>query len=98
MKDPRNPRTWSNVQIEQDPDGYVLAQEAFRQDREEARRQARESDDLRRFTEAYVAAGGRRSEAASAFTEQRDQRAAESASRAETSILQDARRRVRRAL
>jgi len=59
---------------------------------------AREADDLRRFTEAYIEAGGRRNEAASAFREQRDRQATEAASRAEASVLKDSRRRIRQAL
>ncbi len=59
---------------------------------------AREADDLRRFTEAYIEAGGGRNEAASAFREQRDRQATEAASRAEASVLKDSRRRIRQAL
>ena len=97
-RDPRNPSRWLNTEIERDPDGYVEARAAYREDREQAETRRREEEDLRRFTEAYFAAGGSRNEAASAFREQRDRQATEAASRAEASILQDSRRRIRKVL
>ncbi len=98
MKDPRNPYRWSNVEIEQDGEGFLAAQEAFRHAGEEAETRRREEDDLQRFTEAYTEAGGKRSEAAAAFREQRGQQAAAAATKAEASVLADARRRLRQAL
>ncbi len=40
-KNPRDPRTWSNRQIEQDSEGYVAAQQAYRDDQEAAEQQRR---------------------------------------------------------
>ncbi len=97
-RDPRNPSRWTNVQIERDPDGYVEAQAAYREDREQAETQRREQDDLRLFEEEFVRAGGKRSEAARRFREQRDRDGAEAASRASASVLKDSRRRIRQSL
>ncbi len=98
MKNQRDPSKWSNVEIEQDSEGYVEAQAAYREDREQAETQRREQDDLRLFEEEFVRAGGKRSEAARRFREQRDRDGAEAASRASASVLQDARRRIRKVL
>lgn len=97
-RDPRNPNRWSNVEIEADSEGYVEAQRTHAEDREEAERERREQDDLRLFEEEFVRAGGKRSEAARRFREQRDRDGAEAASRASASVLQDARRRIRKVL
>ncbi len=98
MKNQRDPSKWSNVEIEADSEGYVEAQEAHVEDRQAAERERREADDLRLFEEEFVRNGGKRSEAARRFREQRDRDGAEAASRASASVLQDARRRIRRAL
>jgi hypothetical protein len=98
MKDPRNPSKWLNTEIEQDAPGYIAAQEALREDREESVRAQQEADDLARFTEAYTEAGGKRSEAAAAFREHRGQQAAAAGAVGEASVLADARRRIRQAL
>jgi hypothetical protein len=98
VKNQRDPSKWSNVEIEQDSEGYVEAQAAYREDREQAETQRREQDDLRLFEEEFVRAGGKRSEAARRFREQRDRDGAEAASRASASVLQDARRRIRKVL
>jgi len=97
-KDPRNPYRWSNVEIEQDAPGYIAAQEAFRHAGEEAETRRREEDDLQRFSSAYVEAGGDHKDARAAFREQRGQQAAAAATKAEASVLADARRRIRQAL
>jgi len=98
VKNQRDPSKWSNVEIEADSEGYVEAQEAHVEDREEAERERRELGDLRLFEEEFVRAGGKRSEAARRFREQRDRDGAEAASRASASVLQDARRRIRKVL
>ena len=97
-KDPRNPRTWSNVQIEQDPEGYVAAQQAYRDDRESSDRQRQEADDERRFTDEYVRNGGRGRDAAAAFRAHRNEQAAQAAAMADAEAEQETRRRARSVL
>ena len=98
MKDPRNPSKWSNREIEADSEGYVAAQQAYRDDQEAAEQQRQEADDERRFTEQFVRNGGQRSGAESAFRAHRDRQAAEAAARtaeeADIEALSATRRRV----
>jgi hypothetical protein len=101
-KNPRDPRTWSNREIEGDSEGYVEAQQASREDRAAAEQERRDTDDLERFTERFVRDGGRRSEAAAAFWTDRARRAAEAAAleaeQADAAASATTRRRVRGAL
>jgi type VI protein secretion system component VasF len=62
-KNPRDPRQWTNMEIAKDAQGYLAAQDAFRADRDAAQIRRREVNDLNRFTESFVRAGGRREEA-----------------------------------
>ncbi len=57
-----------------------------------------EADAERQFTEAFVSNGGRERDAAAAYKAHRNQQAAEAATKAEASVLADARRRIRQAL
>ena len=57
--------------------------------------EAAEAADLERFTAAFVAAGGNKSDAPAAFTAHRNQQAAEAAARADNEALVAGRRRVR---
>jgi hypothetical protein len=98
MKKPRDYRAWTNREIEADSEGYVAAQQAYRDDRESSDRQRQEADDERLFTEAFVSNGGRERDAAAAYKAHRNQQAAEAATKAEASVLADARRRIRQAL
>jgi hypothetical protein len=98
MKEPRNPYRWTNREIEADSEGYVAAQQAYREDQEAAEQQRIEADDEARFTESFISAGGRERDAAAAYKAHRNQQAAEAATKAEASVLADARRRIRQAL
>ena len=91
-KNPRNHREWTNEELEQDSAGYLAAQEAYREDREKADHQRREKDDLERYTEAFVEAGGNRSDAPAAFKAERNRRAAEAASQADQAAAERTRR------
>jgi hypothetical protein len=98
MKKPRDYRAWTNREIEQDSEGYVAAQQAYREDQEAAEQQRIEADDERQFTERFVEAGGRERDAAAAYKAHRNQQAAEEAGRMEDAALQGARARVRQVL
>jgi hypothetical protein len=98
MKDQRNPNKWSNTEIEQDSEGYVEAQRAFREDQEAAERQRRDADDERRFTAEFIRNGGRAGDAPAAFRKQRNEQAAQAAAQADASAEQASRRSVRQAL
>ena len=60
--------------------------------------QAREADDIERYTEAFVAAGGDRSDARSAWLAKNKAEATEAANRAEGAAEQASRARVRQVL
>jgi|SRR5215213_8814103 len=74
-KKPRDHRTWTNKEIEEDSEGYLAAQVAFAEDRDAAERQRREADDLARFAEAFVNAGGSKNEAGAAYKVMRNDEA-----------------------
>ncbi len=97
-KNPRDPSTWSNKQIEQDSEGYVEAQRAFREDKETAEQQRRTTDDERRFTAEFIRNGGRAADAPAAFRRTRSEGAAQAAARVDTTALTASRRSVRQAL
>ena len=97
-KNPRDPGTWSNRQIEQDSEGYVQAQEAFRLDQERAESQRRTTDDERRFTAEFVRNGGRAADAPAAFRRTRNEGAAQAAALADASAQQASRRHVKQGL
>jgi hypothetical protein len=97
-KNPRDPRVWSNVEIAKDGAGYLAAQDAFRSDRQAADQLRREDDDKSRFTEAFVRAGGKRSDAEAAFLRERNEDATQKAKREEDEALHASRRSVRRGL
>jgi hypothetical protein len=86
-KKPRDHRTWTNKEIEEDSEGYLAAQVAFAEDRDAAERQRRDGDDLARFEEAFVRAGGTKSEAPAAYKAHKNRRAAEAAARADQEAL-----------
>ena len=80
-KNPRNHREWTNEEIEQAPQGYRAAQEAYRNDKAAREQKRRDEDDLKRFTEAFVAAGGSAEAAPAAFKALRNEQAAAVAAR-----------------
>jgi hypothetical protein len=82
MKDPRN---WSNREIEEDSEGYKAAQQACRQDEAVAAAQRNEERDRAAFESEYVAAGGTKSGAGDAYRAKRNETAAAAAAHADES-------------
>ena len=77
MKNAKNYREWTNQEIEDDPQGYVRAQQATR--RHEARESARvgEEADRRAYEDAFIEAGGSRRAASEAYEAHRSTQAAQ---------------------
>jgi|SRR5215211_196313 len=86
-KHPRNHTLWTNAEIEEDAQGYLRAQAAYDADRDEADRQRRAADDLARFAEAFVNAGGQENEAGAAYKAHKNRRAAEAAAQEDQQAL-----------
>jgi hypothetical protein len=80
MKDPRN---WSNREIEEDSAAYLAAQSAYRQDQAVAAAQRQAEQDLERFTAAFTKAGGSKADALAAYRAKRNAEAAEAAAHAD---------------
>ena len=97
-KDKRNPTKWTNAEIQHDAEGYVSAQQAYREDQVEETRKAREQDDLERFVTNFVESGGTREGAEQAFWRQRNETAADAAQRANDEAATASRQRIRSAL
>jgi hypothetical protein len=97
-KNPRDPRTWTNIEISKDAAGYLAAQDAFREDRAAADLRRREDYDKSRFTESFIRAGGKREAAEEAFWSERNEDATQKARREEDEALRTSRRSVRRGL
>jgi hypothetical protein len=98
VKDTRNPNRWSNQQIQADTEGNLAERLLRREDRAACAAPRREVDNLRRFTEAFVKAGGKRQDAEQAFWEQRNTEALQSARTADDQARAEQRRRVRQGL
>jgi hypothetical protein len=94
-RNPRDHTVWTNRELEQDPQGYLAAQEAYREHKATEEQKKRDADDLERFTEAFVAAGGNKSDAAAAFRAHRNEQATTAARRADQSAAEESRRRIR---
>ena len=75
----RDYTAWTNREIESDPSAYLAAQRAHREDEAAASEQRAEQLDKERFTQAFVAAGGREADADAAYRERRNERAVEAA-------------------
>jgi hypothetical protein len=58
---------WSGRDVERDPQGFLEAQRKEREEQEAERAQQNEEVALAQFTERFVAVGGERTQAASAF-------------------------------
>jgi hypothetical protein len=97
-KNPRDYRVWTNREIEDDSEGYVAAQQAFRDDQEATEQQRQGADDEARFKEEFVQAGGRERDAAAAYRTHRNRQAEEAAARSEEAALEGARAHVRQTL
>jgi hypothetical protein len=93
-KKARDHTVWTNKELEADPAGYRAARDAHREDQDAAERKRRYDDDLARFTEAFVAAGGDRSAAPSAFKAARNEQAAAAAQAANVGVLAETRQRA----
>jgi hypothetical protein len=94
-RNPRDHREWTNKELERDPEGYLAAQSARRKDQDAQEQKRRGADDLERFTEAFVAAGGSRADATAAFKAHRNEQATTAARAADQSAAEASRRRVR---
>jgi hypothetical protein len=94
-RNPRDERDWTNKELEADPKGYLAAQAARRKDEAAEQQRKRDADDLERFTEEFVAAGGSRYDASAAFKAHRNEQAATAARRADQEAVVASRRRVR---
>jgi hypothetical protein len=94
-RNPRDHREWSNKDVEQDPQGYLAAQEAYREHKATEEQKKRDADDLKRFEEAFVQAGGSRTDAAAAYRAHKNQRATEAAKRADQEAAELSRQRIR---
>ena len=76
---------WTNRRIEREGGAaYLEAQSKLREQQEQEAAKQREADDLERFTEAFVANGGNRSDAAAAFKALKNERAADASSQPTT--------------
>jgi hypothetical protein len=97
-KNPRDERVWTNIEVQEDAQGYLAAQLRRRQDEERELQRRREADDRDRFTEAFVAEGGDPDDAKAVWKEIRNDRAAEAARLVEEASLADTRRHMSRTL
>jgi hypothetical protein len=101
-KNPRDERVWTNRELQEDSAGYLAAQQARRKDEALAEQTRRDADDLERFTEAFVAAGGKESDARAAFKARRNEQAAVAAADAEDAAdkaaVEQSRRHISRSL
>ena len=82
-KDRRDPNAWTNEEIEQDSEGYLAAQKAYREDRAEQDRAAAEDADREMYVREFVRQGGVPVAAARAWRKARDERARQAAEMAE---------------
>jgi hypothetical protein len=92
----------TNKQIEamhlKEPGSAARYLEERRQEIEAERQKKRDEDDRQRFVEAYVRAGGSRSDAATAFKAHRNEQAAAAARQADKAAVERSRRRARQKL
>lgn len=92
------PSRWSNSEIEGDSAGYLSAQARHAEQLAESERERRERDDHQRFEEAFVAAGGKRSEALKAWQDRQRETASQAAARVADEAKLASQRRVRQTL
>jgi hypothetical protein len=93
-RNPRDEREWTNKELEADSAGYLAAQAARRKDEAAAEQKRRDADDLERFTEAFVAAGGTRSDAGAAYKAHKNGQAAAAAEQADQEAVAASRQRM----
>ena len=97
-KKPRDPRVWTNREIQQDGEGYFAAQQAYRDDQKAAERKRQEDDAYEQYRKRFVEAGGDVSDARASWLARRQSDAAEAAGRAEEAALTASRTHIRRSL
>jgi hypothetical protein len=97
-KNPRDHREWSNEDIQEDAEGYLAAQQVYREEAEAREDRRREEDDKARFTEEFTTAGGDRADAAAEWRKMRNERALEVARRADEAAVEQTRRHASRSL
>jgi hypothetical protein len=73
---------WSSMDVERDPQAFLEAQRKEREEQEAERVRQNEEIALTQFTERFVAAGGERAQAASAFKAYRNEQAVDAARQA----------------
>ena len=82
-KNPCDHRTWTNKEIEEDPEGYLTAQAGQREDQDKERARAEEQRRYERFEEAFTKAGGTKADAEAAYKAHKNEQAATAARRAD---------------
>ena len=93
-KNPRDPRMWTNRDIEEDSAGFLAAKEAYQEDQAKATEKKNLEYDKKVFTEAFVASGGNPGDASAAFKAERNRRATEAARRADQVAANESRRQM----
>ena len=87
---------WSSRDVERDPEGFKEAQRREKEEQEAERARQNEEIALTQFTERFVASGGEREQAASAFKAYRNEQAVDAARHADQRARQGMhQRRVR---
>src|SRR5215213_2115526 len=98
VKDAKNYRKWSAKEIESDPGAYIEAQQATREREAEERACSAEDHRFERFEETFVAEGGSKSDAKTAYKAQRNAEATEAARHADEAATRATRTNVMRRL
>jgi len=93
-KNPRDERVWTNIEVQEDAQGYLAAQKRRWQDEEAEQIKRREEDNKARFTEEFVTAGGDPDEAILVWKTLRNEQASDAAWRAEEAAEQSALRQT----
>jgi hypothetical protein len=93
-KNPKDHRDWTLKEVEEDPNGYLAAQGTYHEEKKREREERAHQDDLERFTETFVAAGGEERDAEAAFRAHRNKQAAEAAARADGAAAEQVRRGI----
>ena len=89
---------WSSRDVERDPEGFKEAQRRDKEEQEAERARQNEEIALTQFTERFVASGGERDQAASAFKAYRNEQAVDAARQADQRARQDMHQRRMKAV
>ena len=76
-------RAWTNAEIQDDPDGFLAAQQRTQEWELTEQQRQREEEELRRFERSFVMAGGEKSAAKAAYESLKNQQALKSATQAD---------------